>query len=279
MVAPTRDAAAMADEDKRYGTEAPDAPVTRADFERALRFLNMSDLDVRDSLLRLAAHVVVLTDELTRRVDGVEPLPADPDTPARATEGTVEDAVGRGLTETFVKIQLSEVSNPGRRVWIEGDARNKYEVESADVPCAELIALCQGRCCTYAFPLSTADLDEGVIRWDYGRPYTIRQRASDGRCVHNDPATRACTVHAQRPIVCRKYDCRDDKRVWIDYEKRIPAPLDTKDAGEAQIDLVERLRRREMAYNAENDAVTHKWPEAEPRVGPAPVPGLYKHRE
>lgn len=264
------DAAAMAD-DEHYGTEAPDAPVKRADFERALRFLNMSDLDVRDSLLRLAAHVVALTDELTRRLDGVEPLPAEPNTPARPASGTIEDAVGEQLTPTFLKIQLSEVNNPGRRVWLESDPQSKYDVAAADVPCAELIHLCGARCCTYSFPLSTADLDEGVIRWDYGRPYMIRQRASDHRCVHNDPSTKGCTVHAQRPIVCRKYDCRNDVRVWIDYEKRIPAPLDTKDSSSTEIDLFERLRRREMSYVSENDAVTHMWPESEPRTGPQPA--------
>jgi hypothetical protein len=34
-----------------------------------------------------------------------------------------------------------------------------------------------------------------------------------------------CTVYDDRPGTCREYDCREDKRVWIDYEKRIPAPL------------------------------------------------------
>ena len=67
MISPARDSAVVPD-DKTFGTAAPDAPITRADFERALRYLNMSDLDMRDSLLQLAAQVVTLTDELTRRV-------------------------------------------------------------------------------------------------------------------------------------------------------------------------------------------------------------------
>ena len=37
-----------------YGTAAPDAPATRADFERALRSLNISDLELRDALLNSA---------------------------------------------------------------------------------------------------------------------------------------------------------------------------------------------------------------------------------
>jgi hypothetical protein len=24
--------------------------------------------------------------------------------------------------------------------------------------------------------------------------------------------------------MCRGYDCREDRRIWLDFEKRIPAP-------------------------------------------------------
>ena len=85
----------------------------------------------------------------------------------------------------------------------------------------ELLPICQARCCKLSFPLSTQDLDEGVIRWDYGEPYLIRQRASDGYCVHNGAGS--CTVHAQRPMICRTYTCKDDKRIWADFDARILA--------------------------------------------------------
>src|ERR1041384_5194790 len=87
---------AMSDsgDDSSYGTALPDAPVGRVDFERAIRSLHMSDLDLRDALLNLAARVVALTDVVTRRIDGVEPLPAAPGTPAapptRSEEHTSE---------------------------------------------------------------------------------------------------------------------------------------------------------------------------------------------
>ena len=35
----------------------------------------------------------------------------------------------------------------------------------------------------------------------------------------------ACTAYDYRPSTCRTYDCREDRRVWIDFEARIPAPL------------------------------------------------------
>ena len=137
------------------------------------------------------------------------------------------------------------------------------------------------RCCKLTVALSSADLDEGVIRWDYGQPYMIRQRASDGFCVHNDPATHGCTVHAQRPLVCRKYDCRDDARVWIDYDKRIPAPLDAAvDVAKKEFDLMDRVQRRLLSIVGESTAINDVYPDADPTTGPTPAPGrrLYPRR-
>jgi Fe-S-cluster containining protein len=251
-------------DDKTFGTAEPNEPVTRADFERALRFLNLSDLEVRDTMLRLAAQVVALTDELVRRIDHVEP--------ERPVTTTVENAVVEAVPQTLAKIRAAEVRDTGR-VWLEIDQEDKYAVTGPDIPCAELLPLCHARCCRMGFPLSSIDLDEGVIRWDYGQPYMIRQRANDGFCVHNDPDTHGCTVHAQRPLVCRKYDCREDERVWIDYEKRIPAPLDSPDRGQKSFDLMERARKRHEALILENSSLVQVYPDDQPRTGPTPALG------
>lgn len=262
-----------------FGTASRDEPVKRADFERALRFLNMTHLDLRDTVLTLAAQVVSLTDELTRRIDGVEPEPAPPNTPARATTTTVETAVLGAVPETLLKIKAAEVRSNVGRVWMHTDPEDKYAIEDLDIPCAELIPLCKAACCKLEFALSTQDLDEGVIRWDYGVPYMIRQRASDGFCVHNDPASHGCTVHAQRPRVCRKYDCRSDERIWLDYENRIPTPKDHVVAErEAQFDLVERVNRRARALFDEKNSIAYSFPEDDPHTGPAPVPGSRLNR-
>ena len=229
----------MADDD-RY--------VTRADFERAYRNVNLSNLELRDLVLKLAAQVVTLTDELTRR------LATDEAAPAQTVEAAVEAAVG----ETTQQIRAAD--DGGSRVALDlgGD---KYEAEPVDVPCGELIPLCQGRCCKMVFALSTQDLDEGVIRFDYGQPYMIKQRSSDGYCVHGDAETRGCTVHAVRPRTCRVYDCRNDPRVWIDYEKRIPAPLDYKVDLERKFDLRERARLRGLAVWREQMAIDRTYPD------------------
>src|SRR5262249_61818546 len=99
----------MGDHDEHaYGTAPRDAPVTRADFERAIRALNMSDLDLRDSVMHLGARLVALIDELTRRIDGVEPLPAEPNTPAPTASATVDVAVEQTLGPPLTAIRARD---------------------------------------------------------------------------------------------------------------------------------------------------------------------------
>lgn len=246
-------------ERKTYGTAAPEAPIAREDFERAVRYLHSNDLDLRDLILRLAAQVVALTNEVGRR------LPAD-------GEESVEARIAAALPAVLERVQRNDARAVGR-VWMETSLDNKYEIAGASPPCEELMPICQARCCRMVFPLSTADLDEGVIRWDYGQPYVIRQRASDGYCVHNDPASHGCTVHAQRPGACRRYDCREDKRIWIDYEKRIPVPIaPRRDDDEAPFDLHDRIRQKALAEMIELSSIRRTFPESEPAVGPELAP-------
>ena len=255
-----------------YGT-ADDSPVSRRDFERAIRALNASDVETRDALLKLAAHVVSLTDELTRRLDNVEPQPAPPGTPANQSGHTVEATVAAYMPHTLDEIRARDTH---QRVSLDTGV-SKYDVESVSPPCDELLPICKARCCSLSFALSTEDLDEGVIRWDYGQPYLIRQRASDKYCVHNHPDSRGCTVHEYRPRVCRVYDCRKDERIWVDFEQRILAPVEDSppEPASEKIDLVELLERvtaRRAAAHFEAASLAQSYSDAEPVVGPPPVP-------
>ncbi len=85
------------------------------------------------------------------------------------------------------------------------------------VDCASRLAVCQAVCCRLRFTLSAEEVDGGAVRWDIGHPYVIRHDAR-GTCVHNDPATSACSVYADRPQVCRRYDCTLDGRIWKDFD-------------------------------------------------------------
>ncbi len=100
---------------------------------------------------------------------------------------------------------------------------NKYELKSPDIDCAARLPLCGGRCCSFGVLLSEQDLAEGGVPWVLERPYEL-PRDANHRCACMDDAG-ACRIYDKRPGACRTYDCRQDTRVWIDYEARIPAPM------------------------------------------------------
>jgi Fe-S-cluster containining protein len=101
---------------------------------------------------------------------------------------------------------------------------DKYAVTDTPViDCEARYPLCHGSCCKLWFSLSVQDLDEGRVKWNYAQPYSIAQGA-DGRCVHQERATFHCGVYENRPHVCRTYDCSKDKRIWTDFDARIPHP-------------------------------------------------------
>jgi hypothetical protein len=131
------------------------------------------------------------------------------------------------LTAKYPKIadrlDFAHRSQPAVELGIETD---KYALEGLpEIDCEARLPLCRARCCTFKFPLAPQDLDEGVVKWSYAQPYRIRHGA-DGWCVHADPETKRCGVYRHRPAPCRIFDCRQDLRIWRDFERRIPASDD-----------------------------------------------------
>jgi len=109
-------------------------------------------------------------------------------------------------------------------VILQESHEDKYTFKrTTEVDCEDRIHLCQAACCRLPFALSKQDLEERVVCWDFGVPYMIDQ-GEDGYCVHHDRCTGACAIYEKRPLPCRGYDCRNDQRVWLDFEKRIPNP-------------------------------------------------------
>lgn len=105
------------------------------------------------------------------------------------------------------------------------DEPDKYrlEGEAVEIDCESRLPLCRAACCRLRFALSEQDIHEGVVQWEISRPYLNRQNG-DGYCVHCDVQTKACRVYDQRPAICRRYDCRQDKRIWLDFEGRVINP-------------------------------------------------------
>ncbi len=101
---------------------------------------------------------------------------------------------------------------------------DKYNmVHGEAVDCADRMALCKGRCCKLTIVLSEQDLDEGKLQWELQEPYVMR-RGKDGRCVYQDRKSGGCTNYDYRPSTCRSYSCKDDRRIWLDFDNKIPAP-------------------------------------------------------
>ena len=175
----------------------------REDLEAGLRFLHVMGMQTKLDLTDLVCTLFALLEELVES--------------------------GQLDTERFdvrrLRLQEREESRLKERPHVQlTDPVDKYALtDLPPIDCEALIPICKARCCRLSFPLSFQDLDERIVQWDYGKPYMIRQK-SDGYCVHNDCASKHCTVYNHRPATCRAYDCRNDKRIWLDFEKRIPAP-------------------------------------------------------
>jgi hypothetical protein len=169
-------------------------------IQEGLRFIHMMEVDSRLAEHRLAVEIGALTDLLIAK-------------------GLISS---RELDERKDLARMDQAKRDAkRRLPMISGTVDKYAVTQPDIPCAENLALCGAACCRLVFDLSLQDLDEGIVKWEYGRPYRIRH--VNDQCVHLEEG-RGCNVYQHRPAICRSYDCRKDERIWIDYEKRIPNP-------------------------------------------------------
>ncbi len=193
-----------------------DHDLLRTEIDRGLRTALLAIEELRADLLRLAALVVAQGEALAelRAAGGAH----DPDAVTAADEALA------ARTEELAAEMLARDARDVMHVEL-APTIDKYAAATGGPPCAEILPVCQARCCRLPFALSSQDLDEGVIRWDHGRPYLIRHDA-DGACSHLDRSTAGCTAYQHRPRPCRIYDCRQDPRIWIDFDRRVLAPIE-----------------------------------------------------
>ncbi|WJW76271.1 YkgJ family cysteine cluster protein [Thiohalobacter sp. IOR34] len=86
-------------------------------------------------------------------------------------------------------------------------------VPDSDFPCGRYLERCRARCCSFIFALTKEEVRAGHILTNPKRPYFVA-RDADGFCPHLDRQDLRCRVYAQRPLRCRRYDCRNDPEVW-----------------------------------------------------------------
>jgi Fe-S-cluster containining protein len=175
----------------------------RQDLDAGLRFLHVMGMQTKHDIIELTSRLFALIEELV--ANGLLDL-------RRFDER-------RDLLWEREEIRIQE------RAHVQvTDIGDKYRIEDLpQIDCQSRISLCKARCCKFIFPLSFQDLDERIVHWDYSTPYQLRRR-SDSYCVHNDSSCWRCTVYEMRPALCRLYDCRNDERIWIDFDRRILAP-------------------------------------------------------
>ena len=164
----------------------------------------------------LAAEIERVADEVR---DDAEAL--------RKVEYLIDALIMRGqLPESFRRV-LAKIHADRAPTVLLASVPDKYTVVSPDIPCAELIPLCGARCCGLAVTLSEQDVRERVLPFVLEKPYMLPRDPETKRCACME-ADGKCAVYDHRPATCRLYDCRKDRRVWLDYEKRIPAPMPEK---------------------------------------------------
>lgn len=167
-----------------------------------------------------------------------------------------------GYQQEAVKRQSERLNQQGMTVSLTENAPDKYAMDeqAVEIDCADRLPLCRAACCRFRFALTLQDLEERVVQWSLSEPYLNRQTA-DGYCAHLD-GELGCGIYHHRPAICRSYDCRSDKRVWQDFEARIPSPqlpallAETSNgrAGRRRVPLP-MPRRREPSRSAGDPAV------------------------
>lgn len=162
----------------------------------------------------LVAELTALAQEVAARGDHADL--------AARLEWLIDTLILRDQLPASFRRLATKVKGQGDRSVVRlATFRDKYAIASAEIDCAARIPLCGARCCSFEVTLSAQDVAERSVPFDIMQPYALPR--ANGRCVcMNDDG--ACSIYEQRPGACRAYDCRHDRRVWLDFEARIPAP-------------------------------------------------------
>jgi len=187
-------------------TEERQQQPSRQDFARGLVYVHNRANANTAEVHQAAATLLALSELLVEQ--GVINEESLKERIRSASESLRRDFVERGMAVAMQEFGIS-----------------KYEFKGgAAIDCENRLSLCKAACCRLPFALSKEDVKEQVVSWDPGQPY-MNSRDRDGYCVHLESGSCRCSIYNQRPIPCRGYDCRDDRRIWVDFEKRVANPM------------------------------------------------------
>ena len=119
---------------------------------------------------------------------------------------------------------IAQLKEKGLGVMLHDSEEDKYNFQGeVKIDCENRVHLCKATCCRLHFALSKQDIYEGIVKWNLGHPYMIAHE-KDSYCTHIERGTCRCRVRETRPLPCRGYDCRDDNRIWLDFENKVVNP-------------------------------------------------------
>ena len=139
---------------------------------------------------------------------------------AAIVNGLVGLLVQQGLIEgdellAAVDSVRERTEQAGRHAHVGIAVRVEQEIEEPEIDCEARLPICKAACCRLHFALSVEEVERGgPLRWELGHPYFNRHN-SNGYCHQWDDG---CQIYDDRPSVCRLYTCRDDTRIWNDFE-------------------------------------------------------------
>jgi len=144
--------------------------------------------------------------------------------------GLIDLMIAKGLINSREFVQRREMIKESLRKEFAQDrfqveldpTPDKYQITPSIIDCDQRYPLCKARCCTLRVTLSSQDLDEGIARWEYASPYSLAA-SEDGYCVHLQRPENTCAIYENRPAVCRAYSCKNDERIWKNFESKTPA--------------------------------------------------------
>jgi Putative zinc- or iron-chelating domain len=138
--------------------------------------------------------------------------------------GLLDEESLRQRRQEVERALTNRIEERGLGLFVNDGAEDKYQIVSPPgINCAERISLCRAACCTYRFPLSRQDVEEGIAQWHFGQPYWNRVDER-GYCVHHEQERGICSIYQNRPAPCRSFDCRNDRRIWLDFDAMVVNP-------------------------------------------------------
>ncbi len=95
---------------------------------------------------------------------------------------------------------VKKFAESGIRLMYQDPEYDKYTFEhKTQIDCQNRLPICKAICCKFPYALSRQDVDEGLIRWEFGRPCLIAHGA-DGYCVQF--RSQDVPVYSLRPSPC-----------------------------------------------------------------------------